>query len=158
MPTDFESALISSLPGVLSVLRQRVGNEALANDILSQAVENALINEDKFTPGTNMSGWLMKIATNISINHYNSAPARREVGLPENYTDLVPGDLASAEMRIQLEEIFLHLEGLNDLARESLMLSAEGYTYNEIAELLHTTPKTVSVTLCRVRKRLADWL
>lgn len=152
---DFENALLAALPGVRSFLRSRTGDESLADDILHATVESALRDREKFELGTNLAAWLVTIAKNTLHNHRKSAHVRCAAPLPENYAELVPADLASPDTRRELEQVWACVEALPEFQRDALKLSAEGFSYKEIADLLDSTDGSVSVTLARVRKKLA---
>lgn len=151
----FEDELLEAFPGVRSFIRNRTGDENLADDILQSAVDRALHNREKFKPGTNMAAWLVTIAKNTWLNHQDSAYVRDAASQTGNGPELVPVNLVSPETRRELEQVWAFIESLPEFQKDAIKLAAEGFSYKEIADLLGSTDKSVSVTLARVRKKIA---
>ena len=82
---------------------------------------------------------------------------RRDSLLQKWFVDrgaLTPEPVESAEDDfIRREEIENALAGLNERERHSLVLRAEGLSYQEIADILEISPKSVSVYLARGLKK-----
>ena len=64
------------LPRVLNYVRLRVDDEALAQDLTTQAFERALSHLDTLRDKEAFGGWLFRIARNVVAGHY-----RRQRGL-----------------------------------------------------------------------------
>ncbi len=58
------------------------------------------------------------------------------------------------ESKMRLEAVFKKMENLSRNERESLILFLEGYSYQEIAQKLGSTIKSVENSLYRVRRKL----
>lgn len=104
----------------------------------------------------NVRGWLYRVVHNLAIDHVRQH-GRRSSLLQQWLADR--GAL-SAESVESAEETFLRREQienalamLNERERHSLLLRAEGLSYQEIADILDISVKSVSVYLARGLKK-----
>jgi len=104
----------------------------------------------------NLRGWLYRVVHNLAIENVRQHD-RRDSLLQKWFVDrgaLTPESVESAEDEfIRREEIENALAGLNERERHSLVLRAEGLSYQEIADILEISPKSVSVYLARGLKK-----
>ncbi len=107
----------------------------------------------------NLRGWLYRVVHNLAIEHVRRHD-RRDSLLQRWFVDrgaLTPDSIESPEEElIRREEIENALAFLNERERHSLVLRAEGLSYQEIAAILETSPKSVSVYLARGLKKLHE--
>lgn len=132
-------------------------NMARADDLVQDTVVKAWTNIDKFEAGTNMRAWLFTILRNTFYSERRKA--RREV-LDANgaFTDQMSekpahdGHLALADFRKAFEQ-------LPDEQREALILvGAQGFAYEEAAQMCGCAVGTIKSRTNRARKRLAEML
>src|SRR5207302_7716626 len=85
---------------------------------------------------------------------------RRDLLLQQWFVDrgaLTPESIESPEEEfIRREQIENALRILNERERHSLVLRAEGLSYQEIADILEISPKAISVYLARGLKKLHE--
>jgi RNA polymerase sigma-70 factor (ECF subfamily) len=102
----------------------------------------------------NVRGWLYRVVHNLAVDEARQVARRRtlfERWLPDYEHER---DERSAERAlIAREEIERALSLLNEREQRCLMLRAEGLSYQEIADVLDTTAKSVSVYLARGLKK-----
>src|SRR5258705_659944 len=104
----------------------------------------------------NVRGWLYRVVHNLAIEHVRRHDRRGSL-LQKWFADrgaLTPESVESAEDDfIRREQIENALGVLNERERHSLMLRAEGLSYQEIADILEISVKSVSVYLARGLKK-----
>jgi RNA polymerase sigma factor (sigma-70 family) len=105
----------------------------------------------------NVRGWVYRAVHSLAINHV-SRLERRQSLIKEWFSDAPVNDLDTAEERLtRTQEIEKALSILGEMERESLMLRAEGLSYQEIGEVLEVSPKSVSVYLSRGLKKFSAY-
>jgi RNA polymerase sigma-70 factor (ECF subfamily) len=98
------------------------------------------------------STWMYRVALNVAID-FHRVRSRREgtVGLNLAHDPPLPHDHTKQE---QLEELHELLQRQNEVDRAILLLSLEGNSHAEIAEILGTSASNVGTRLHRVKKSL----
>jgi RNA polymerase sigma-70 factor (ECF subfamily) len=101
---DFDRKLIGLLPRLRVQALALTHNRADADDLVQEAVGNALGSRDRFTPGTNMAAWLYRILRNRFIS--NLRRAREATGREEDIaTAATPPAPSAQEDRLALGEL-----------------------------------------------------
>lgn len=110
--------------------------------LVTQLIENGEIK--------NLRGWLYRVVHNIAVDHALRTD-KMESLLRQwfNRSDAGVYSESSEDALIKREEIERAFSFLNGRERHSLMLRAEGLSYQEIAETLDISAKSVSVYLAR---------
>jgi RNA polymerase sigma-70 factor (ECF subfamily) len=133
----------------MSLTRDR----ARADDVVQETVLKAWSNIEKFEPGTNMRAWLFTILRNTFYSERRKAA--REVadhdGTMSERMSVRPdhdGNLALADFRRAFQT-------LPDVQREALILvGAEGFSYEEAADMCGCAIGTIKSRANRGRRRL----
>jgi len=102
----------------------------------------------------NVRGWLYRVVHNLAIDDVRQAGRRRKLferWLPDY--EFERDERSQEKALIAREEIERILSLLNEREAQCLMLRAEGLSYQEIADVLDTTAKSVSVYLARGLKK-----
>lgn len=139
-------------------------NPADAEDIVQQTYLRAYQAFDQFESGTNLKAWLFKILTNTFISSYRKKQREvKTISADENedfslYERLTQAN-ASAEMelldRLPDEQVKAALEDLPEQFRTAVLLAdVEGFSYQEIADIMDVPIGTVMSRLHRGRKAL----
>jgi RNA polymerase sigma factor (sigma-70 family) len=81
---------------------------------------------------------------------------RRLQLLKNELEPLAPPPDEVMERNEQAARVRAALEQLNDRDREALLLKAEGFNYDEIAETLGLAKGAIGTTLARARRRLVE--
>jgi len=103
----------------------------------------------------NLRGWIYRAVHSLAINHA-SRSHRRDFLIKEWLGDTETDEEESVEeVLARREEIERALQMVNERERHCLMLRAEGLSYQEIAEVLEISAKSVSVYLARGLKKFA---
>jgi RNA polymerase sigma-70 factor (ECF subfamily) len=152
---DFVTDLYVKLrPSLISYVYHLIGSTRDAEDVVQIAFIQLFDQINENAEIRNIRGWLYRVVHNLAIDQVRSA-SRREAFFREwlaDYEDV--SDEESAEQAlIRREQIEKSLELLNEREQRCLMLRVEGLSYQEIAEIIDTTPKSVSVYLARGLKK-----
>jgi RNA polymerase sigma-70 factor, ECF subfamily len=133
------------------------GSVDQADDLVQEALVRGLSNLNRFEAGTNIQAWLFTILRNQFHTAYRKR--RREVEDPDGS---MAGNLCSApeqDGHLDLEDLKAALARLPFEQREALLLvSAEGFSYEEAARICGTGLGTIKSRVNRARTRLAEML
>ena len=128
-----------------------------ADDLVQVSVARALERSDQWQAGSRLDHWLFQIVRSVWINHGKSARIRRTESL-DDHEDLRSMDGAAAmEAHLTLDEVraaFARLPA--DQQRALMLVTVEGYSYKEAAELLDVPLGTVISRIARGRAALAE--
>lgn len=151
----FSAALIEALPNLRAFAYSLVRSQDRADDLVQETMVKAWDKRESFTPGTNMRAWLFNILRNTYYSELRKR--RREV---EDADGAMAARLASApeqEGHLDVADFQVAFDALNDDQREALILiAAEGFSYEEAAEICGCAVGTLKSRVNRARCRLAE--
>src|SRR4051812_6029005 len=154
---DFRAGLLSATPHLRAFAMSLTGQREAADDLVQDTLLRALQYPDRFEPGTKLQAWLFTILRNIFYSGHRKG--RREV---EDVDGLYAAKLLTPPEQLGCVEFAaLHsaLAKLSDEQREAVILvGAEGYSYEQVAEICGTKLGTIKSRVNRARKRLASFL
>lgn len=156
MPPTMKKDLIELLPRLRRFACTMTKSPADADDLVQEACIRALTRQDQWNPAHPLDRWVFRILRNLWIDEVRKRQVRLGEGqVPvEETTELVSGE--TGEARFAERELQQKISALpNDLALVILVVSVEGYSYKEAAELLGVPVGTVMSRLYRARKQLA---
>jgi RNA polymerase sigma-70 factor, ECF subfamily len=160
----FEEHALPHLDRLYGAALRYTRNPTDAEDLVQEAMAKAYQKFHQYEPGTNLRAWLYRILTNTYINQYRKKQRR-----PDEYPQEEIGDFSlydwfesagvSAEREvldaITAEEVKEALAELPEPFRLAVYLAdVEGFSYQEIAEIMDTPVGTVMSRLHRGRKQL----
>jgi RNA polymerase sigma-70 factor (ECF subfamily) len=154
---EFRRQVVASIPLLRSFTRGLCGNVTAGDDLAQDTLLKAWRHRAQFTPGTNLKGWLLKIAR----NHFYSHRRRqwREVPL-----DLAIGAQTPTVGGNQVQSLILNdlrnaLATLSDEQREAMILiGAGGFSHRQAAQMCDVPEGTMKSRVCRARAKLASLL
>ena len=167
---EFEKEALPHMDALYRTALRMTKNDNDAQDLVQEGMTKAYRNWDKFEPGSNCRAWLFRIMTNIFINEYRSkSRAPVSVNVDEIDDDFLYGQLAALApeqnpeqalfAKIFDDDIKSAIEELPEDFRIVVMLSfLEGFSYQEIADILDLQLGTVKSRLHRGRKLLQNRL
>lgn len=146
-------------------------NPSDAQDLIQETFLKAFSAFSSFTEGTNLKAWLYRIMTNSYINGYRKRQREPYLGVVEELEDWQLGGAesttATSSRSAEAEAIDrtpsnVITEALGQLSEEFRMAvvlaDVEGFSYQEIAEMMKTPTGTVMSRLHRGRKQLRHLL
>lgn len=155
-PPSFHDDLTAILPKLRIQAMALARNRAEAEDLVQDAVTNALAAKNSFTPGTNFAAWMHRILRNRFISNIRR---RRET---TDIEDVPAGSFAVSPSQgdhLALRELSAALTRLPSDQREALfMVVLEGMSYEELAEATNCAVGTAKSRVFRARRQLEAWL
>ncbi|QIE47659.1 RNA polymerase sigma factor [Pseudohalocynthiibacter aestuariivivens] len=152
---DPKDELVTHLPAMRAFAMSLTRNAATADDLVQDAVVKAWSNFDKFQPGTNLRAWLFTILRNTFYSLHRKR--RREVEDPDGVMADQLSEKPEHDGRLAMNDFRTAFAQLNDEQREALVLvGAEGFSYEEAAEMCGCAVGTIKSRTNRARKRLAE--
>jgi RNA polymerase sigma-70 factor, ECF subfamily len=156
MHDEFHEQLIALLPKLRIQALALTRNRAAAEDLVQDAVANALAAQDSFTPGTNFAAWMHRILRNRFISTLRKQRETTDI-------DDVPMSAFSVsgahEDRMVLKELGRALTRLPSDQREALfMVVLQGLSYEEVASATGCAVGTAKSRVFRARRQLQAWL
>jgi len=163
---SFEAEALPHMEALYRTALRMTKNENDAEDLVQEAYVKAYRFWDRFEPGSNCRAWLFKIMTNIFINEYRSkSRSPLTVNVDELDDNFLYGQLAADSTTENPDQQFFAkifdddvknaIENLPDDFRLVVILSfLEGFSYQEIADIMDLQLGTVKSRLHRGRKLL----
>ncbi len=156
--TEFNSQF-EGLTGSLNAFAYNLTkNQEDARDLYQETAFRAIINKDKFRPGTNFKAWLFTIMKNIFINNYRKKVKKNTIiDSTDNMFFLNSGSTVianDAERNILMQELEKMITNLEDSIKEPFMMHYTGFKYQEIADQLELPLGTVKSRIFFARKAL----
>lgn len=153
---DFHEMLVALLPKLRIQALALTRNRSSADDLVQDAVANALSAQNSFTPGTNFAAWMHRILRNRFISTLRKQRETTDID------DLPMSALAVSaphEDRLVLKELNVALGRLPADQREALfMVVLQGMSYEEVAEATNCAVGTAKSRVFRARRQLQAWL
>lgn len=143
-------------PRVYAVVRRIAGDDDLAQDYAQEAWIRAIRALPTFRGASRFSTWIHRIAVNSALQALRKAETRqkREAPMPETIAVAPAGGDALLGQRLESA-----LDHLPIRMRKVLILhDVEGYTHDEIGELLGVASGTSKSQLFKARAKMRDLL
>lgn len=156
MNSMFHQQVIAILPKLRVQALALTRNRAGAEDLVQDAVCNALSAQDSFIPGTNFPAWMHRILRNRFISNLRK---RRDTTDIDDVPASALAANASHEDRLALKELAKAMDRLPVDQREALvMVVVHGVSYETLAETTGCAVGTAKSRVFRARRQLEAWL
>lgn len=167
----FEEQAMEHIDKLYAHAMRKTGNSADANDLVQETYLKAFAAFDQYEQGTNIKAWLHRILENTYINQY-----RKKQNQPfySPLEELEDWQLGEAESRTAISSRSAEAEAIDHLPASAVkdalqsipedfraavyLVDVEGYSYQEVAEIMDTPTGTVMSRLHRGRKLLREQL
>lgn len=161
---EFAKEALVHLDAMYAVALRLTSNDKEAEDLVQDALLRGFRFFDKFQEGTNLKAWLLKIMTNIFLNHIKRnasrppavefEPIEDMIGETDDDTKSVASSSACFRELLD-DDVARALDELPIEYRTPVLLSAiEGLSYKEIADAMECPVGTVMSRLYRGRRML----
>jgi RNA polymerase sigma-70 factor (ECF subfamily) len=152
----FHDQIIAILPKLRVQALALTRNRAAAEDLVQDAVCNALSAQQSFIPGTNFPAWMHRILRNRFISNLRK---RRDTTDIDDVPSAVFATEAAHEDRLALKELAQAMTRLPPDQREALiMVVVHGMSYEALAESTGCAVGTAKSRVFRARRQLEAWL
>ena len=138
----------------LRLARRILGNEAMAEDVVQDALLRVWINAPRWRPEAAFRTWLYRIVVNLCLN------AKRRAGdLPLDAAEQVADPAPAADTQLETRErdraLAAAIGALPERQRAAIVLSyQEGLSNAEVAGVLDTSVSSVETLLVRAKRAL----
>lgn len=154
---QFSSVLEACWDRLYRVAYSWTHERSLANDLVQETIARALQHKDKITDQRALEIWLFK----VMANYWRDVLRRRKDLTDITELQLVDHDSpVSNTERIRLvKQVRLAICQLNQDQRQVITLIAlQGFSYEEVAQILEIPVGTVMSRICRARQQLKQIL
>jgi RNA polymerase sigma-70 factor, ECF subfamily len=156
---DFRSQLAAEVPPLRRFARALTGDAALADDLVQDCVERALLKAHLYDPSRPLRAWLYAVLRNIYISGLRR---NGRSAIVKTVDDLADGEGAvppEQEHGLAAGSVTDALDRLAPQHREIIVLVAlEEMSYRDVAEILGVPQGTVMSRLSRAREHLRQML
>ncbi len=143
-------------PRVYAVVRRIAGDDELAHDYAQDAWIRAIRALPTFRGDARFSTWLHRIAVNSALQALRKAETRAKREAPISHDLAVAPGMGDTLLQQRLERAMDRLpEGMR---RVLILHDVEGYTHEEIGELVGITSGTSKSQLFKARAKMRDML
>lgn len=167
----FEEQAMEHIDKLYAHAMRKTGNSADANDLVQETYLKAFAAFEQFQQGTNIKAWLHRILENTYINQYRKLQNQPFYSPLEELEDW---QLGEAESRTATSNRSAEAEAIDHLPANAVkdalqvipedfravvyLVDVEGYSYQEVADIMDTPTGTVMSRLHRGRKLLREQL
>jgi RNA polymerase sigma factor (sigma-70 family) len=161
---NFESFQNRVLPAKNKLFRfalRLVGSEEEAKDVVQEVMIRVWNGREQMAEIQNMEAWCMRITKNLSLDRIRSNNRRQTQPIDGSFDvrneALTPHE--STELHESMQRINQLMAALPDKQRQVMHLrDVEGYSYNEICDILDIDMNQVKVNLFRARNAVREKL
>lgn len=169
---EFEVLFNRHYAQAYNIAYRLTGNAADAEDLVQEAFLRAFRSFSRYDRSMPFLNWLNRILVNQYIDTYRRRKRMRTVSIEETYTTEdgeegpaldIPDTVANPlEQALANEAVELVMKALDQLAPEFrtavVLADVEGYSYEEIAEVMGTSIGTVRSRIHRGRNQIREYL
>ena len=138
-----------------------LGNEEEAKDVVQEVFIRVWNGREQMNEVQNWEAWCMRITKNLSLDRIRTLARKQthplEAGYDVRQETLSPHE--STEIQESMNRVNQFIAALPEKQRQVIHLrDVEGYTYNEICEILELDMNQVKVNLFRARNAVREKL
>lgn len=153
---QFKADMIALLPRLRRFALSLTRSGPDADDLLQEACTKALQSWHNYDPAQPLDRWMFRVVR----NSWTSEIRKRQVRQGEGQVDAETADelivQTDPEAALTLQQVQARIAQLDpELAQPLLLVSAEGYSYREAADLLDVPVGTIMSRIHRARKQLS---
>ena len=149
-------------PALYHFAKQLTEDPVESEDLVQETVLKAFRSRDSFRKDSSYKSWVFTILKNTFINKYHKRRRRGVVHQPVEELAYAIDRKGLARNKgysnLRVQEIRSNIEELSYKSRMPLLMHAEGYQYNEIAETLDIPIGTVKSRISFARQKLREKL
>jgi len=158
-PEAFENRVLPTKNKLFRFALRFLGNEEDAKDIVQEVFVRVWNGREKMAGVENWEAWCMRITRNLSLDRIRLHKSKTTESLESSYnlhhSAMTPHE--STEMGESMTRISQMIAALPEKQRQAIHLrDVEGYSYQEICEILELDMNQVKVSLFRARNAVRE--
>lgn len=158
---SFQSRVLPSKNKLFRFALKVLGNEEEAKDVVQEVFIRVWNGRDQMNEVQNWEAWCMRITRNLSLDRIRSMNRKSTQPIEESFDihheALTPHE--TTEIHESMQRITQLISTLPEKQRQIIHLrDVEGYSYNEISEILELDMNQVKVNLFRARTAVREKL
>lgn len=158
---SFQSRVLPAKNKLFRFALRFLGDEEEAKDVVQEVFIRVWKGRTQMNEVQNWEAWCMRITKNLSLDRIRAMTRKQTHPLEEGYSvqqeTLSPHE--STEIRESMNRISQIIAALPEKQRQVIHLrDIEGYSYNEICEILELDMNQVKVNLFRARSAVREKL
>lgn len=136
---------------IVKICRAYTNSQADFEDYYQEVCLQIWRSKDNFEGGSQWSTWVYKISLNVCLTYLKKSKSNGLVSdaLPE---EVVVDSQVSSEYAI--EQLYAGIRQLSEVDRAVIILYLEEKTYQEISDIIGTSPNNIGVRIGRIKTRL----
>ncbi len=155
----FQNRVLPSKNKLFRFALKFLGNEEEAKDVVQEVFIRVWNGREQMNEVQNWEAWCMRITKNLSLDRIRSMTRRQTQSLEDGFNvrelSLTPHE--STELHESMQSINSMIAALPEKQRQIIHLrDIEGYSYNEICEILELDMNQVKVNLFRARAAVRE--
>jgi len=157
----FQNRVLPAKNKLFRFALRMLGNDDDAKDIVQEVFIRVWNGRDQMDQIQNMEAWCMRITKNLSLDRLRVIQRKGTDSLDKNFdvqhTDGTPD--VKTELGESMQHVSQLIAALPEKQRQVIHLrDVEGYTYNEICDILELDMNQVKVNLFRARNAVREKL
>jgi RNA polymerase sigma factor (sigma-70 family) len=157
----FETRVLPTKNKLFRFAFRLLGSSEEAKDVVQEVMMKVWNGREQMGAIDNMEAWCMRITKNLSLDRLRSKERRTTDSMQEGFEvrqeSLTPYE--KAEIHESMQRVNELIEALPEKQRQVMHLrDIEGYSYNEICEILELDMSQVKVNLFRARNFVRERL
>jgi RNA polymerase sigma factor (sigma-70 family) len=157
----FQNRVLPAKNKLFRFALRMLGDEDDAKDIVQEVFIRVWNGRDQMDQIQNMEAWCMRITKNLSLDKLRAVQRKGTQSLENSFnvqhTDKTPD--VKTEMGESMQHVSQFIAALPEKQRQIIHLrDVEGYTYNEICDILEIDMNQVKVNLFRARNAVREKL
>ena len=158
---SFQSRVMPAKNKLFRFALRFLGNEEEAKDIVQEVLIRVWKGREQMNEVQNWEAWCMRITKNLSLDRIRAITRKQTQPIEDGYSvqqqTLSPHE--STELRESMNRVSQFIASLPEKQRQVIHLrDIEGYSYNEICEILELDMNQVKVNLFRARNTVREKL
>ncbi len=125
------------------------------NDLFQEIIENLWKSYPTFKGNSKVSTWIYRIAINTAISWYRDYIKNKN---HINYSNMIPSLNNDNEMSELFELLYNAISNLGKIDKAIILLQLDGYSYDEISEIIGLTKTNVATKINRIKLKLKSHL
>jgi len=157
----FENRVLPAKNKLFRFALRFLGSEEEAKDVVQEVLMRIWNGREQMGEVQNWEAWCMRITRNLSLDRLRSLTRKQTQSIEESFDvkneALTPHE--STEVQESMKHITQLIAALPEKQRQVIHLrDVEGYSYNEICDILELDMNQVKVNLFRARNALREKL